>query len=111
MITGALKPPLRRSFTASRPSMSGRPTSITTRSTWPCRADCNALGGGAFLDGLELLVERELLDQAVAEHVVVIDDQDLSGRHDRLCRVASGPKARNRRKASDSARQDVDPNP
>ena len=44
----------------------------------------DALRGGAFLRGLELLVERKLLDQAVAEHVVVIDDQDLSDRHDRL---------------------------
>src|SRR5262245_49440299 len=43
MMIGALKPPLRRIRTASRPSTSGRPTSMITRSTWLDLAACTPL--------------------------------------------------------------------
>src|SRR6266849_1957025 len=43
MMTGALKPFLRNMRTASRPSMSGSPTSMMTRSISPALADCTAL--------------------------------------------------------------------
>ena len=43
MMIGALKPFLRRMRTASRPSMSGRPTSMMTRSIWPALAACTPL--------------------------------------------------------------------
>ena len=36
----------------------------------------DALGGGRFLQDLEFLVERQLLDQRGAQVVVVVDDQD-----------------------------------
>src|SRR5205823_6023057 len=42
MMMGALKPFLRNIRTASRPSMSGRPTSMMTRSISPALADCTA---------------------------------------------------------------------
>src|SRR6516164_3978242 len=43
MMIGALKPFLRNMRTASRPSRSGRPTSMITRSTWPDLAACTPL--------------------------------------------------------------------
>jgi hypothetical protein len=43
MMIGALKPFLRRIRTASRPSISGNPTSMITRSIWPASAACTPL--------------------------------------------------------------------
>ena len=43
MMIGALKPFLRRMRTASRPSTSGSPTSMITRSIWPALAACTPL--------------------------------------------------------------------
>ena len=43
MMIGALKPFLRRMRTASRPSMSGKPTSMMTRSICPALAACRPL--------------------------------------------------------------------
>ena len=43
MMIGALKPFLRRMRTASRPSMSGMPTSMITRSIGPALAACTPL--------------------------------------------------------------------
>src|SRR5215813_13429645 len=43
MMIGALKPFLRRMRTASRPSMSGKPTSMITRSICPALAACTPL--------------------------------------------------------------------
>src|SRR3974377_1638130 len=43
MMIGALNPFLRKMRTASRPSMSGRPTSMITRSICPALAACTAL--------------------------------------------------------------------
>ena len=42
-VAGALKPFLRRMRTASRPSMSGKPTSMMTRSICPALAACTPL--------------------------------------------------------------------
>ena len=87
MMIGALKPFLRRMRTASRPSMSGRPTSMITRSIWPPWRACTPLVPVSTAIGLELLVQRELLDQRLAQFGIVVDDQDLAGiRHG----IASG---------------------
>ena len=67
MMIGALKPFLRRMRTASRPSMSGRPTSMITRSIWPALAACTPLVPLSTATDFELLVQRELLDQRVAQ--------------------------------------------
>ena len=40
--------------------------------------DLHALGAALARDRLELLVERELLDERVAQFGVVVDDQNLS---------------------------------
>ena len=69
MMIGALKPFLRRMRTASRPSMSGRPTSMMTRSIWPALAACTPLVPVSTAHRLELLVQRELLDQGVRSSV------------------------------------------
>ena len=77
MITGALKPPLRRSLTASRPSMIGQ-ADIHDQKIDPALAGAlDPFGRRAFLFDIELFVKRQLLDQAVAEHVVVVDYQYL----------------------------------
>ena len=39
----------------------------------------HAFGAGIGRDGFELLVQRELLDQRVAQFRIVIDDQDFAG--------------------------------
>ena len=78
MMIGALKPFLRRMRTASRPSMSGRPTSMMTRSIWPALAACTPLVPVSAADRLEFLVQRELLDQRLAQLGVVVDDQDFA---------------------------------
>ena len=99
MMIGALKPFLRRMRTASRPSMSGSPTSMMTRSIWPALAACTPLAPVSSDSGLEFLVQGKLLDQGVAQFGVVVDDQDFSDiRHG--CRPPKGRRlpvyARNR---------------
>ena len=76
MMIGDLKPFLRRMRTTSRPSTSGRPTSMITRSICPPLAACTALVPAVDGDGVEFLVQRQLLDQRVAQLDVVVDDQD-----------------------------------
>ena len=49
-----------------------------TRSTWPALGLLHALGAGIDRDGLELVVQRKLLDQGVPQLVVVVDDQDFA---------------------------------
>jgi len=68
----ALKPFLRRIRTASRPSISGNPTSIMTRSIWPALADCTPLMPGSF----EFLVQRKLFHQRFAQFRVIVDNKD-----------------------------------
>ena len=79
MMIGALKPPLRKLRTTSRPSVSGKPTSISTRSGESALAAMHALGAGIDRQGFEFLVQRQLLDQRLAQIGVVIHDQDLAG--------------------------------
>ena len=79
MMIGALKPFLRRIRTASRPSMSGSPTSMITRSIWPALAACTPLVPLSTAIDFEFLVQRELLDQRFAQLGIVVDDQDLAG--------------------------------
>jgi hypothetical protein len=72
---GALKPFLRRMRTASRPSMSGRPTSMITRSISPALAAC---------------VQRQLLGQRIAHLGIVVDDEKLTRvRHQCISRSRS----------------------
>ena len=52
----ALNPSRRRIFTASRPSMSGSPTSRIIRSTWPVARLLQRFGPGRRLVELELAV-------------------------------------------------------
>ncbi len=78
MMIGALKPFLRRMRTASRPSTSGRPTSMITRSIWPVLASCTPLVPGSTDDRLELVMQRQLLDERVPQLGVVVDNQDFS---------------------------------
>src|ERR1700748_2366187 len=79
MMMGALKPFLRRMRTASRPSTSGSPTSMITRSICPALAALHPLGAIVDRDRFEFLVQRELLDQRLAQFGVVVHDQDLAG--------------------------------
>src|SRR6185295_2442131 len=92
MMIGALKPFLRRMRTASRPSTSGSPTSMITRSICPALAVCTPLGSVVDRDRLEFLVQRELLDQRLAQLGVVFHDQDLAGiRHSSALRTGVSP--------------------
>ncbi len=69
---------------------------MITRSSGSARPCATTLGGGRILQDLELLVERKLLDESVAKHVVVIDDQNSACGHLRLCcSAASGREAPN----------------
>ena len=68
----------------------------------------DALGAGRLLIGLELLVERKLLDQALAEDIVVIDDQNLAVP---ACRGLAVPSRIRAGIPSESAAHGVDLNP
>ena len=76
MMIGLLKPLLRRSLHASRPSMSGSCTSRITRSICPLFAFSTPCVAVAAADNFEFVVEAELLAQLLAQFVVVIDKQD-----------------------------------
>src|SRR6184192_576365 len=86
MMIGALKPFLRRMRTASRPSMSGFPTSTGGKpDIHDHEIDLTGLGGlyalGSIVDRdrLEFLKQCELLDQRLAQLGVVVHDQDFAG--------------------------------
>ena len=81
MMIGALKPVLRRTFTASRPSMSGSPTSMDHEIDQPGPGGVDALGRVGFLQNGELLVQRELLGEGLAEVVVIVDQKDAACAH------------------------------
>ncbi len=74
------------------------------------RAPLHALGGVRLLGGLELLVERQLLDEAFAQRVVVIDDQDLSDGHGAPLSLGSWTGPKPAESLWNRPRQDVDPN-
>ena len=52
----------------------------------------NALGSRLRRDDLELFVKGQLFDQALAEHIVVVDNKDLADGHNRTF-VAAEPDA------------------
>ena len=52
---------------------------MITRSIWPALAACTPLEPVSAALGLELLVQRKLLDQRVAQLRVVVDDQNFAG--------------------------------
>ncbi len=79
MMIGALKPPLRRERTTSRPSVSGKPDVHQHQVRRIGLGGAGALGASIDCGSLELVVQRELLHQGVAQIGVVIHDQDLAG--------------------------------
>src|SRR6516225_6413572 len=85
MMIGALKPFLRNMHTASRPSRSGRPTSMITRSTWPDLAACTPLL--PLSTATDSNSSCKELDHRVAQFGIIVHDQDLAGiRHGRHLR-------------------------
>ena len=78
MMTGALKPLLRKSFTASRPSMSGSPTSRSTRSTWPFGASLSPSDALAASIVSNSSCRESCSLKEFAELIIVVDDQDLA---------------------------------
>src|SRR6516165_4118387 len=97
MMIGALKPFLRNMRTASRPSRSGRPTSMITRSTWPDLAALHPLAAAIDRDRLEFFMQGKLLDHRVAQYGIIVHDQDLAdirhGRHLRKLPIMQCPAA------------------
>ena len=78
---GARTPLFRKSFTASRPSMSGRPTSMMIEVDVALARRLQPARRGLGMDQLELVVEGKLVDQGLAQIGVVVDDEDLAGCH------------------------------
>ncbi len=91
MMTGALNPFLRRMRTASRPSTSGRPTSMMTRSIWPAFAACTPLAPRLGGDGFEFLMQGELLREGLAQLGIVINDQDFADIGHKMKNPCRGP--------------------
>ena len=79
MMIGALKPFLRRMRTASRPSMSGRPTSMMTRSIWPALAACTPLVPESTATASNSSCRASCSTRAVAQLRIIVDDQDFAG--------------------------------
>ena len=51
---------------------------MITRSIWPAFAACTPLAAAVDRDRLELLVQRQLLGQRIAQLGIVVDNQDLA---------------------------------
>ena len=51
---------------------------MITRSIWPALAACTPLLPFSTASGLELLVQRQLLGQRIAQFGIVIDDQNFA---------------------------------
>ncbi len=73
---GFLKPFLRTIFTASRPSRSGKPTSMITRSGCALRARLNCFGAVFCLQNCEFVVQCELFGKRLPQIVIVVGDQN-----------------------------------
>src|ERR1700688_3546936 len=78
MMIGALKPFLRKMRTASWPSMSGKPTSIITRSISRL-GGLHALDAVLRRDSFKLLVQRKLLRQRVAQFGIIVNNENPTG--------------------------------
>ena len=88
MTIGLLKPVLRSSLQASRPSMSGRPTSSSNEVEVLGLDGIDALRGRAGRHDLEFVVQRQLVLQRLTKVLVVVDDENLScGAHAALAPV------------------------
>ena len=78
MTIGLLKPFLRSSLQASRPSMSGRPTSSSTRSRCSPLTTSMPFEAVPAVDDLEFVVQCQLVLQRLAKVLVIVDDENLS---------------------------------